>query len=97
MTTTSPVTEATMQPACMSEAEFALWSDANVRLVNPTDRPCRDCPAWFAARMEAAGTCNGVPGGVGRGYKPAADYTIARRRAQWRASNARRLAAGGAA
>lgn len=50
---------------CMEPDEWALWVAENPRNVQGgmADRPCRDCPASFAAEMRAIGRCNGTPTG----------------------------------
>ena len=58
-----------IEPACMSEAEVALWQEADARLHTVQDhaeRPCVDCPVGWAALMRREGRCNGEPGPIAR-------------------------------
>jgi len=52
------------RPACMDDAEFALWDEGNARLLVMfrASTPCRDCIPLFHADMVAGGMCDGVPG-----------------------------------
>jgi hypothetical protein len=49
--------------ACMSDDEWATWSESNDRLVGKAHAalPCQDCLPAFAAEMRAEGRCNGTP------------------------------------
>lgn len=60
---TPPV--AVWSPACMSSDEWEVWRTLNPRFLAEkriAERPCRDCPAAWAAEMGAMGCCNGTPG-----------------------------------
>jgi len=93
--------------ACMSEAELALWREGAVeagrRMGYTAQRPCTDCPIWFATERRAEGCCNGTPGprpgptrrspdvplmGRGRPYATE-EERIAARRKTWRESKRR--------
>lgn len=50
---------------CMTPEELALWRE-NQNARNRGERPCIDCPAWFAAAALALGRCNGRPVQNGR-------------------------------
>lgn len=52
--------DGTVTPACMTPAEYALWSQANRRLYPHTraPRPCRDCPADYREDQAKAGRCD---------------------------------------
>lgn len=45
----------------MSEAEYVMWSDQNLRTWNRTRaaRPCEDCMTSWAADQRRRGRCNG--------------------------------------
>ncbi len=52
-------------PLCMTAEEWADWRTLNPRFLAEkriAERPCRDCPAAWAAVQRAQGTCNGQPG-----------------------------------
>lgn len=53
------------RPLCMTDDEWAGWSEANAAMSWPkvrTDSPCRDCTATFAAAMRRRDLCDGTPG-----------------------------------
>jgi hypothetical protein len=80
------------QPACMTDAEYDLWS-RSIRYA-PAGTPCLDCPLAFAEAMRVEGCCNGRPGRHnGRPVLYASDEErrVAKRR-QWRESAARKAA-----
>lgn len=90
-------------PACMDAAEFELWQRANRDTHHPAQRPCFDCPLWFAAEMRAMDCCNGEPGEngprhrtivqhQGRAYATEEERRAARRQS-WRESARRRRCA----
>ena len=64
-----------MKPACMSDADYALWLKAELayrsfgnraRRAREPGSPCQDCNAAFAAEMRRQGTCDGLyPGEPG--------------------------------
>lgn len=61
----------TWAPLCMDAEDWRHWKRMNPRLSTASenaDRPCKDCPADFAAEMRAQGKCNGTPG-----WRPPAD------------------------
>ena len=52
-------------PACMTDAEFAAWTEKNEAIPKPEWRastPCMDCPHWFAQEQRELGSCDGAPG-----------------------------------
>jgi len=76
--------------ACMEDDEWAEWATLNERLEPARARaesPCEDCNASFAAEMTAIGRCDGA---LPRNLIPPTEAQE-RRRAQWRAYNAKRL------
>ena len=81
-----------MKPACMDDAEYALWEAGNQMLTSASERagrPCRDCPASFALEMRALSRCDGEPGTGMRMIEPSRQEHL---RALWRAAAARRRA-----
>jgi len=50
---------------CMTADELAGWLEAAARVRRGAVRPCADCPAAFAAAMQAEGLCcaRPTPGG----------------------------------
>ena len=86
-----------MKPACMDDAEYAIWQEANARLngIARAESPCRDCVPLFHADMVAGGQCDGVPlAGDRAAAKPGRKFaTETDRRTYWtehrRASRAR--------
>ena len=52
-----------MKPACMDDAEYASWLDANARLngIARAESPCRDCTPLYHADMVAGSQCDRVP------------------------------------
>jgi hypothetical protein len=96
-----------VKPACMTDPEYALWSEANTTLTSKAPTPCFDCPVSFSLAMKAVGRCDFKPGVIrnrprlsdrvvayrGRGSRYASEEDrIAARRQQWREYDARRKA-----
>jgi hypothetical protein len=54
------------RPACMSDEEWAAWSESNDRVIGKARAalPCADCLPSFASEMRAEGRCNGIPRGT---------------------------------
>jgi hypothetical protein len=77
-----------VKPACMDDAEYALWSAANAT-IKPRHaqarRPCSDCPLSFFQEMTAVGRCDGMPQ-----MRMPGPMSPARLRAQWSAAQMRR-------
>jgi hypothetical protein len=88
-----------VKPACMTDPEYALWSEVNDAMTERVSSPCMDCPVAFARAMRAEGCCDGEPGrrnggrrivARGRGSKYATEEDRrAARRQHWRDYKAR--------
>ena len=76
------------RPACMSDAEWFGWSEANegrvprLRNIVPVQTPCVDCLDAFATEMRSQDRCDGRP--LAWRHPTGGSWTE-ERRAQWRA------------